>query len=100
MDNFYMLWQRKSSVFTGEFACCSLGHKRTGRDGTEMAVTCDDLCSGFGTTVVGMEFQPPFAGRCRSEHALTFSGHVECIVATFIDTQCRPSIQRDVPHFS
>ena len=41
MDNFYMLWQRKSSVFTGEFACCRLGHKRTGRDGTEMAVTCD-----------------------------------------------------------
>ena len=28
-DNFYMNWQRKNSVFTGEFACCRLGHKRT-----------------------------------------------------------------------
>ena len=27
-DNFYMNWQRKNSVFTGEFACCRLGHKR------------------------------------------------------------------------
>ena len=32
MDNFYMLWQRKSSIFTGEFACCRLGHKRKGKD--------------------------------------------------------------------
>ena len=41
MDNFYMLWQRKSSVFTGEFACCRLGHKRKGKGGELINVTCD-----------------------------------------------------------
>lgn len=41
MDNFYMLWQRKSSIFTGEFACCRLGHKRTNKEGESLNVTCD-----------------------------------------------------------
>lgn len=41
MDNFYMLWQRKNSVFTGEFACCRLGHKRKGTKGELMSVICD-----------------------------------------------------------
>jgi hypothetical protein len=41
MDNFYMIWQRKSSIFTGEFACCRLGHKRKGKDGEMINVTCD-----------------------------------------------------------
>ena len=41
MDNFYMLWQRKSSVFTGEFACCRLGHKRKDKQGEVITVTCD-----------------------------------------------------------
>lgn len=42
MDNFYMLWQRKSSVFTGEFACCRLGHMRKdSRSGEMLPVTCD-----------------------------------------------------------
>lgn len=40
-DNFYMLWQRKCSVFTGEFACCRLGHKRTDADGKEWTWPCD-----------------------------------------------------------
>jgi len=41
MDNFYMNWQRKNSVFTGEFACCRLGHKRTKTAGEIATVTCD-----------------------------------------------------------
>lgn len=40
-DNFYMLWQRKNTVFTGEFACCRLGHKRKMPDGTELTWPCD-----------------------------------------------------------
>jgi len=42
MDNFYMLWQRKSSIFTGEFACCRLGHKRKSSETGELIeVSCD-----------------------------------------------------------
>lgn len=37
MDNFYMMWQRQASVFTGEFACCRLGHK----GGHGAPITCD-----------------------------------------------------------
>ena len=36
-----MLWQRKNSVFNGEFACCRLGHKSTGADGTVRELQCD-----------------------------------------------------------
>lgn len=45
-----MNWQRKNSVFTGEFACCRLGHKRTAGTlhagsavGGSEAIACDKV---------------------------------------------------------
>ena len=42
-DHFYMLGQINNTVFNGNFACCSLGHKKTFADGTEIVVPCDKL---------------------------------------------------------
>ncbi|KAL1508797.1 hypothetical protein AB1Y20_004892 [Prymnesium parvum] len=43
-DYFYMYWQRGTSIFTGEFSCCRLGHKAVVvEDGVErtVAIPCD-----------------------------------------------------------
>lgn len=36
-----MLWQRKNSVFNGEFACCRLNHTRKLPSGNSIRVPCD-----------------------------------------------------------
>ena len=40
-DHFYMLGQRRYTVFNGTFACCSLDHKKTFPDGTTLILPCD-----------------------------------------------------------
>jgi hypothetical protein len=40
-DNFYMNWQRKCSVFNGQFACCRLNHEVKQDDGSIRCLPCD-----------------------------------------------------------
>ena len=40
-DHFYMLGVRSQTVMNGDFACCSLGHKKVFDDGTEITIPCD-----------------------------------------------------------
>lgn len=40
-DHFYMLGVRSQTVMNGDFACCSLDHKKTFADGTTICLPCD-----------------------------------------------------------
>ena len=100
MDNFYMLWQRKSSVFTGEFACCRLGHMRKdSRSGEMLPVTCDKtrirplVRSLWERKVYHLSTMPPVV---RWMFHWRWASHADMLMSDFVeDTQqsCDPNVK-------
>ena len=98
MDNFYMNWQRKSSIFTGEFACCRLGHKRKGPSGEMLTVSCDKtrirplVRSLWERKCAHLATMPPFV---RFLFHWRWASHTDMMMSDFVedtDASCDPSL--------
>jgi hypothetical protein len=90
-DNFYMKWQRKASVFTGQFTCCRLGHRRPGSaDGAEgsLAVTCDKarirpLVRGlWERKIAHLKTMPPFV---RFGFLWRWVSHMDIMMSDYVE---------------
>eukprot|EP00947_MAST-08B_sp_MAST-8B-sp1_P002105 g2105.t1 len=87
-DHFYMLGVRSQSVMNGDFACCSLGHKKTFDDGTVLCLPCDkDRIKPFCKQMWERKSNHFMAGSPFTRHiyAWRYISHMKLMMATTPD---------------